>query len=191
MQWSSWAFVLLVGSLGCTPNTAGMGSGGDGAPVGTGGGSTGSGSTGPEATTAVTTTAGSTSSSDGTTDAVDASSGTTSPLDESTTASGDESSTGSLPPQSLPEVDCAAEGTITSTEASTPASVTFHNESGQPRQLEWLDYAGTRQPFGTIPPGDAWGFATYVTHPWLIADERGQCLTIFVTVAGMHDIILY
>lgn len=89
-----------------------------------------------------------------------------------------------LPPPAWPllplaELSCGQEGSVKSREASVVTTVRFINPTSEPADLFWLDYQGRRQFFGRL---QAWGSrlqGSYVTHPWLLATERGQCLAIF------------
>ena len=93
-----------------------------------------------------------------------------------------------LPPRwpmiPLSSRSCALESTMASREAVTHVALRIINPTPHPLQLYWLNYQGVRQPWETIP---AWGTANplpFVTHPWLLADEAGHCLSIFTTEPG-------
>lgn len=123
------------------------------------------------------------------------SSGTTAADGDSTSDSGStgvmaESSSGGPPPQSLPEHDCAEEGTLMSM-GGDPAEITWHNESGEVRRIYWLNFMGDRAPYGQLDPGQVTVQGTFATHPWLIANDMDECITIFMTEPGNHDIFLY
>ncbi|MCB9714349.1 MAG: hypothetical protein H6712_10855 [Myxococcales bacterium] len=193
MHRAGWLSLVVL--LGCSPTSGGFGSGDGGTPEDTTGapGSTsegpGPGGTGvgtAEGGTSVATTGDDTLEPGTSSAAADTSTG------EGTTGDAEESSSGGPPAQSLPEHPCAEEGTLASIAADAAAQIVWHNESGAVRRLYWLDYTGTRNPFGQLEPGQTSGvYYTYATHPWLVTDAAEQCVTIFVTVPGNHDIVLY
>ncbi|MCH9685923.1 MAG: hypothetical protein K0V04_31100 [Deltaproteobacteria bacterium] len=204
-----WIFVVAASLCACSPASGGFGEGGGQASPGggqtTGGGALTGGSTGGgSATGAVGTgsgTGGGALDESGTTDAaVDpttgpggdvSSGGDSSGGGASSGGGGGESSGGEPPPQSLPELGCREEGNLASLSDAQGADVQFTNDAAELRRLYWLDYGGSRVDFGPLQPGESVGFGSFVTHPWVVTDGNDQCITIFVTVAGQHQISLH
>lgn len=73
---------------------------------------------------------------------------------------------------------CAEEGTIRSgTGAST--YVRFTNNSAGRITVYWLNTLGRRVEYRKLAKGESYEQQTFVTHPWLITGEQGQCLGIY------------
>jgi TIR domain len=77
-------------------------------------------------------------------------------------------------------VDCKEEPHLRSTAGNAPTSITFANNTDEPLQLYWLDYAGKRALVGTIEKGQTLTPNTYVTHPWIVANPKGECKAIYL-----------
>ena len=58
--------------------------------------------------------------------------------------------------------------------------VEFVNVSSQPRRVYWLDFAGARQFYGVMQPGQRAAMQSYVSHPWMMADASDTCLGTIV-----------
>ena len=54
--------------------------------------------------------------------------------------------------------------------------VHFVNASKEPRRLYWVDFSGTRQPYGVLQPGQRAPLQTYVTHAWMVTDASDRCM---------------
>lgn len=80
----------------------------------------------------------------------------------------------------LRAVSAHEEGTIRSLEGTVSTTIRFKNTRSTPVKLFWLDYEGKRKPYETIMPGCSAVQNTYVTHPFLLTDESGRGLVIFV-----------
>lgn len=78
---------------------------------------------------------------------------------------------------------CADEGTIRS--ATGPATKVRFTNSGDGRiTVYWLDSQGKRVSYRSLTKGQSYEQPTYVTHPWLITNEQGQCLGIYTPEAA-------
>jgi hypothetical protein len=82
-----------------------------------------------------------------------------------------------------PDPSCAREPSLRSLNDNTSAVVTFVNHTSESVQAIWLDFSGHRVPYGTLAPGASYAQGTWVTHPWILADLSGTCLTLYVTSA--------
>jgi hypothetical protein len=56
--------------------------------------------------------------------------------------------------------------------SDTPTSLNFVNSSGDPVDLCWVNYDGARVLYKHLGPGESSVQQTYVTHPWVIYDDR-------------------
>jgi hypothetical protein len=73
--------------------------------------------------------------------------------------------------------------------ANAPAlRVTFHNKSAQAKNLYWVDFQGTRQPFGTIAPGRARQIDTFGGHVWVVTNRAGKCVDFIVASNPSYDV---
>jgi hypothetical protein len=69
--------------------------------------------------------------------------------------------------------------------SAVPVAIEFVNVSNQPRRLYWIDFAGTRQPYGVLQPGQSGFLTSFITHSWLITDLAGTCLgTLVISGSG-------
>ncbi len=82
-----------------------------------------------------------------------------------------------------PDPSCARESSVRSLNDNTPAVVTFVNHTSESVQAIWLNFSGHRVPYGTLAPGASYAQGTWITHPWIVADLSGTCLTLYVTSA--------
>ncbi len=78
-------------------------------------------------------------------------------------------------------VSCDQEGTLKSGTAAA-SKITVNNKTDATIKLYWLDFTGKRVEYskGGIKAGGSHNQATYVTHPWLIANQNEECLGIYV-----------
>lgn len=97
---------------------------------------------------------------------------------------------GALPPgggqvaTARPRLECDALGTLR-TETTGPATtVTFINDADGYRSVFWLDPEGVPKPYANLNPGESYVQQTYVGHPWMITDGPGNCLAMYMPVAG-------
>jgi hypothetical protein len=66
-----------------------------------------------------------------------------------------------------------------------PVAIEFANTSSHPRLLYWIDFAGTRQPYGVLAPGQSGFITSFITHSWVVTDLAGTCLgTVVISVGG-------
>ena len=89
---------------------------------------------------------------------------------------------GSQEQSDLQAQDCGFEGAARSRDSETETTLVFVNQTRQAFQLFWLDFTGRRQFFAGLSPGQALTQRTFLTHPWLVADQLGQCVGIFLPV---------
>jgi hypothetical protein len=83
----------------------------------------------------------------------------------------------------LPAQNCSQERSLRSTDDAVRTDVEFVNVSGSSKRLYWLTYTGERELFNTLPNGWYQVVHTYLTHPWVVADEAGTCIAIYATSA--------
>lgn len=84
------------------------------------------------------------------------------------------------PSQTLAEAFTCTEGAeLFSKESRTAATVTFVNRTQSTRVVYWIDEQGARHEYARLQPGREHSQPTYLTHPWLIADDDGACVQMF------------
>jgi hypothetical protein len=83
--------------------------------------------------------------------------------------------------QALQDVGCAGEDGFQSKEGPQSTQITFINRSDRPVRTYWLNYQGKRVFYSEIAPGRSYVQQTYVTHPWVITNDRsGNCIALFL-----------
>ena len=87
------------------------------------------------------------------------------------------------PPQLAP-ISCSQERRVKAQGLDVAATIEFVNQRSASVLVYWLDYDGARQKYYDLPAGQTYEQGTYVTHPWLITDANGTCLSIYVASAG-------
>jgi len=65
----------------------------------------------------------------------------------------------------------------------TESGIVFENQLKETVKLFWMDTSGNRQPYGDIQPGQSRTQHTFENHVWLIADDAGDALALFVARA--------
>lgn len=78
-------------------------------------------------------------------------------------------------------LSCDQEGKLKSGSAAA-SNIVVNNKTNATIKLYWLDFEGKRVEYskGGIKTGASHSQATYVTHPWLIANQNEECLGIYV-----------
>jgi hypothetical protein len=71
-----------------------------------------------------------------------------------------------------------------------PISLNFVNALSAPINGYWLDYAGLREIWFSVPAGGSLSQVTFATHPWLVADTSGQCKAIYVTLPFSGQVVV-
>ncbi len=85
---------------------------------------------------------------------------------------------------------CKSGGKLKSKSSSRAARVTFENRSGMYRSLQWINGKGEIKDIGGLNSGESITVDTFETHPWRISNGPGDCLEIFLPVAGTSTIVL-
>ncbi|WP_158514979.1 VHL beta domain-containing protein [Nioella nitratireducens] len=91
-----------------------------------------------------------------------------------------------MPAPGAPALDlsCDRIGELRSLEGVTPQRVTFTNQADGVRGIVWIDYDGGFLDMGGLSPGESITIDTYLTHPFMITDGRGNCTEVMAPVAG-------
>jgi hypothetical protein len=73
---------------------------------------------------------------------------------------------------------CRYEDGLKSLAGSHGTKLVFQNSSRSDISLFWLDYDGKRTFYYTLHQGAQFSLSTYISHPWVVVDEHGQCLEL-------------
>jgi hypothetical protein len=76
---------------------------------------------------------------------------------------------------------CRDERDLRSVQGNVHTSMKFVNRTNQEVRSYWLDYSGRRVFYKAIPPNGSYTQPTFQTHPWVITDQRDNCLDIYVS----------
>jgi hypothetical protein len=76
---------------------------------------------------------------------------------------------------------CRDERSLRSVQGNVHTSMKFVNRTNQEVRSYWLDYSGRRVFYKAIPPNGHYTQPTFQTHPWVITDQRDNCINIFVS----------
>ena len=55
----------------------------------------------------------------------------------------------------------------------------FVNRSGATVRIYWLDYRGERKRYQVLSDGAQYVQRTFVSHPWLVTDERDNAWSVY------------
>ncbi len=86
----------------------------------------------------------------------------------------------SLTPQDAAARNCELMGNLKSVNSNQPITITFVNNSGMFRHIDWIDYQGNPVNYRSLNSGESYVQETYVGHPWMIANGPGDCVDIFI-----------
>lgn len=79
---------------------------------------------------------------------------------------------------------------VRSISGDVPTSVRFANRSGARIRIHWLDYQGMRKLYQTLDDGAQYVQKTFITHPWLVTDERNNALSVYFPDAQPRTITI-
>jgi VHL beta domain len=85
---------------------------------------------------------------------------------------------------------CKGLNGLRSQNSDTPTTIRFKNARGQTIRTYWLDFGGVQRFYTTIEPGEIFVQPTYLTHPWIILDEAGNCIGPFMPRKGLREITI-
>ncbi len=70
--------------------------------------------------------------------------------------------------------------------SSLPITMTFHNISNEPLELDWVDFNGGLKSYGTVGPGQTKTQQTFEGHVWQWTRPPGACINRYV--AGKQNV---
>jgi VHL beta domain len=98
------------------------------------------------------------------------------------TCSGTASPTPSPTVATLPVADasCQAEAHSRSLNSNTATSFTIANHTSETLTVFWLNFQGQRVKYFDLGPGQTHNQGTFITHPRVVADPKGDCIRLFL-----------
>jgi hypothetical protein len=82
------------------------------------------------------------------------------------------------------------EGVVRSLPSRIATAIDFVNTTADVRRVYWLDFAGKRQLYCELPPGEIFSVQTYLTHPWLTTDAGDRPIALYFPDAQKRVIVL-
>ena len=76
---------------------------------------------------------------------------------------------------------CRNENSLRSTQGTQRTTVRFVNNTDHEVRTYWIDYNGRRVFYKKIKPHGNYTQPTFQSHPWVITDERDNCMEVFVS----------
>lgn len=73
---------------------------------------------------------------------------------------------------------CKYENGLKSLAGSVSTNLVFRNKRPTDISLFWVNYEGQRIFYSTVHNGAQYALLTYISHPWVVVDEQGQCLEL-------------
>lgn len=72
--------------------------------------------------------------------------------------------------------NCPAPGTERSLSGTTEVTLHIANSSNTVAKIYWLDYQGVRQFYKELKPHQDYMQPSFMTHPWIAVDPKGDCI---------------
>lgn len=74
---------------------------------------------------------------------------------------------------------CAEADSLSSPNGTQPTSIYFKNESSETVKIYWINFSGGLTLYhDNVAPGQAKTQGTFLDHPWYIATEDEECITV-------------
>ena len=90
----------------------------------------------------------------------------------------------------LEPLACSLEDALVSRGGGQETSIVFDNQTNAPRSVYWLDFAGRREWFGSLQPGESYTQEAYAGHVFVITDENDHCLSLYEAIAAPGKVTL-
>lgn len=75
---------------------------------------------------------------------------------------------------------CKAESSLKSLNGDTRTFLRFKNKTTKDVIYYWINYEGKRDQERTLKPGEAYSLWTYLTHPFVVVDAKGECRAVYM-----------
>jgi hypothetical protein len=61
-----------------------------------------------------------------------------------------------------------------------PVSIKFFNQRNRRINIYWIDYQGISKFYKSLEPGEQYIQQTYMTHPWLVTDDKNRTIAVLL-----------
>jgi adenylate cyclase len=79
-------------------------------------------------------------------------------------------------------VSCNEEKNLRSLGTTNSTTILFMNKASETKWIYWLDFNGERKLYGKLQQGQSISIQTYITHPWVIANNSVLCQAIYMPI---------
>lgn len=79
---------------------------------------------------------------------------------------------------------CREKASLRSKESTTAVTYTVKNDTAVTMSLSWIDTKGATTFYRKLGPSESYSQPSYVTHPWVVDDDKGTCQGLFVAERG-------
>jgi hypothetical protein len=90
----------------------------------------------------------------------------------------------------LEDVGCRLARPLKSREGEVATTIRFTNRTSQVVRIYWLNYEGAQELYGYLQPSHSRSFDTYLTHPWVVADGSGDCISTFLPTGKYKEAVI-
>jgi hypothetical protein len=84
-------------------------------------------------------------------------------------------------------VGCPAPGSVRSSNSNQPTVIQFANSTFRTLKIYWLDFNGQRKFYRELKHGQDYRQPTFMTHPWIAVDARGNCVDGVLKASRVGD----
>lgn len=82
----------------------------------------------------------------------------------------------------------AEEQGLKSYDSGIKTLLTLVNKTRQPVKLFWVNFAGKREAYPTLAPGERYDSNTFIGHPWLVTDAKDNAWAIYLPDAQARTV---
>ena len=87
-------------------------------------------------------------------------------------------------------MSCDQEKNLRSQAATDSTEISFTNRSPETRRIYWLNFDGVRVLYASLASGQTVDLQTYMTHPWLVANDADECKAIYMPTTSPREVDL-
>ncbi len=87
-------------------------------------------------------------------------------------------------------LNCASLSYFASINSEEAVSVSFTNHQQDKRSLYWIDFDGKEVHYKTLQQGETYHVTTYLTHPWVVRNEKQACVGTYMPNQLTPEVVL-
>ena len=87
-------------------------------------------------------------------------------------------------------MSCDQEKNLRSQATTDLTQISFINRSPETLRIYWLNFDGARVLYASLTPGQTVNLQTYMTHPWLVANDADTCKAIYLPTTSPREVDL-